>query len=172
MMDLFEERLQSVCPEILGTYQVKWMGEKVDLDARLAAADDDRSRQAVPGRRFYAPSPTDAEAEAAGQVRRRRAGAGVGPHLGQLPLRVLRSEGRRHAGAADVHHDVPGGCLSPGQAQPGGPAADGALRALHLPQEMGNAFSELNDPIDQRERFMKQVELRGPGRRRGRYDGR
>jgi lysyl-tRNA synthetase class 2 len=29
--------------------------------------------------------------------------------------------------------------------------------------EMGNAFSELNDPIDQRQRFQKQVELRAGG---------
>ena len=29
--------------------------------------------------------------------------------------------------------------------------------------EMGNAYSELNDPIDQRQRFMKQVEQRERG---------
>ncbi|MBR3752858.1 MAG: lysine--tRNA ligase, partial [Ruminiclostridium sp.] len=29
--------------------------------------------------------------------------------------------------------------------------------------EMGNAFSELNDPIDQKERFQKQVEMRDKG---------
>ena len=29
--------------------------------------------------------------------------------------------------------------------------------------EMGNAFSELNDPIDQKQRFQKQVEMRAKG---------
>ena len=29
--------------------------------------------------------------------------------------------------------------------------------------EMGNAFSELNDPIDQKQRFLKQVEMRAKG---------
>ena len=29
--------------------------------------------------------------------------------------------------------------------------------------EMGNAFSELNDPVDQKERFRRQVELRAAG---------
>ena len=33
--------------------------------------------------------------------------------------------------------------------------------------EMGNAYSELNDPIDQRERFLKQLELRDRGEKIG-----
>lgn len=32
-----------------------------------------------------------------------------------------------------------------------------------LRREMGNAYSELNDPIDQRARFLRQVELRNAG---------
>jgi lysyl-tRNA synthetase class 2 len=32
-----------------------------------------------------------------------------------------------------------------------------------LGRELGNAFTELNDPIDQKERFEKQVELRDSG---------
>jgi lysyl-tRNA synthetase, class II len=29
--------------------------------------------------------------------------------------------------------------------------------------ELANAYSELNDPIDQRERFVRQMELRASG---------
>ena len=38
--------------------------------------------------------------------------------------------------------------------------------------ELGNAYTELNDPIDQRARFDEQLALQGAGRRRGRTRGR
>ena len=126
MMDLFEELLSSAAKEILGTYQVKWQGEDIDLAPgwpRLTMAE---AVKQYLGADFMAIS-TDAEAEALAKS----VGVELGPekdaHLGQLPLRVLRPEGRGHAGAADVYHDAPGRRLSPGQAQPGRPATDGAL---------------------------------------------
>ena len=63
MMDLFEELLSSAAKEILGTYQVKWQGEDIDLAPgwpRLTMAE---AVKQYLGADFMAIS-TDAEAEA------------------------------------------------------------------------------------------------------------
>ena len=53
MMDLFEELLSSAAQKILGTYQVEWQGEKIDLTPGWPRHDHGRGGQAVPGRRLY-----------------------------------------------------------------------------------------------------------------------
>ena len=51
----------------------------------------------------------------------------------------------------------------PGQALPLRPRLTERFELFVCHSEMGNAFSELNDPIDQRQRFQKQVEQRERG---------
>ena len=59
----------------------------------------------------------------------------------------------------------PSGCFSPAcrRRSPQDPRLTERLGLLVCRSEMGNAFSELNDPIDQKQRFQKQVELRAKG---------
>jgi lysyl-tRNA synthetase, class II len=46
---------------------------------------------------------------------------------------------------------------------PGDPRLTERFELFICRSEMGNAFSELNDPIDQKARFQKQVEMRAGG---------
>ena len=47
--------------------------------------------------------------------------------------------------------------------KPGDPTLVRRFESYILTQELGNAFSEINDPIDQRERFEAQVKLKAAG---------
>jgi lysyl-tRNA synthetase class 2 len=47
--------------------------------------------------------------------------------------------------------------------KPGDPRLTERFELFICRNEMGNAFSELNDPIDQKQRFLRQVELRAKG---------
>lgn len=55
------------------------------------------------------------------------------------------------------------------KAKPSNPALTDRFELFVLGRELANGFSELNDPIDQRRRFEKQVELRKAGDEEGMY---
>ena len=162
MMDLFEELLSSAAKEILGTYQVKWQGEDIDLAPgwpRLTMAE---AVKQYLGADFMAIS-TDAEAEALAKS----VGVELGPEKDHTWGNFLyecfdqKVEGMLVQPTFITMHPVDVSPLA--KRSPADPRLTERFELFICRSEMGNAFSELNDPIDQKERFQKQVELREGG---------
>ena len=150
MMDLFEDLLSSAAKEILGTYELEWQGEKLDLTPgwpRLTMAE--AVKQYV-GIDFMAID-SDAEAVAADKT------------WGNALYECFdqKVEEKLIQPTFITMHPVDVSPLA--KRSPKDPRLTERFELFVCRSEMGNAFSELNDPIDQKGRFQKQVELRDKG---------
>ena len=162
MMDLFEDLLSSAAQKILGTYQVEWQGEKIDLTPGWPRMPMHEAVKKYCGIDFMAIT-SDEEAVAAAKS------IGV-----ELPETADKTWGNALYECFDqkveekliqptfiTMHPVDVSPLA--KRSPSDPRLTERFELFICHSEMGNAFSELNDPIDQRQRFMKQVELRDKG---------
>ena len=162
MMDLFEELLSSAAKEILGTYQVQWQGEDIDLTPGWPRMPMHEAVKKYCGIDFMAIT-SDEEAVAAAKS------IGV-----ELPETADKTWGNALYECFDqkveeqliqptfiTMHPVDVSPLA--KRSPSDPRLTERFELFICHSEMGNAFSELNDPIDQRRRFQKQVELRDKG---------
>ena len=162
MMDLFEELLSSAAMEILGTYQLRWQGYDVDLTPgwpRLTMAEAVKQYLGVD---FMAIS-SDEDAE--------KLAASVGVELGPTKEHTWgnylyecfdqKVEEKLIQPTFITMHPVDVSPLA--KRSPRDPRLTERFELFICHSEMGNAFSELNDPIDQKGRFQKQVELRAKG---------
>ncbi len=162
MMDLFEELLSSAAQKLLGTYQVEWQGEKIDLTPGWPRLPMHEAVKQYCGIDFMTID-SDDEAVAAAKA------IGV-----ELPETAEKTWGNALYECFDqkveekliqptfiTMHPVDVSPLA--KRSPKDPRLTERFELFICHSEMGNAFSELNDPIDQRARFQKQVELRDRG---------
>ena len=162
MMDLFEDLLTSAAQKLLGTYQLEWQGEKLDLTPGWPRLPMHEAVKQYCGIDFMAIT-SDEEAVAAAKS------IGV-----ELPETAEKTWGNALYECFDqkveekliqptfiTMHPVDVSPLA--KRSPSDPRLTERFELFICHSEMGNAFSELNDPIDQRERFQKQVELRDKG---------
>ncbi len=162
MMDLFEDLLTSAAQKILGTYQVEWQGEQIDLTPGWPRMPMHEAVKQYCGIDFMAID-SDEEAVAAAKS------IGV-----ELPETADKTWGNALYECFDqkveekliqptfiTMHPVDVSPLA--KRSPSDPRLTERFELFICRSEMGNAFSELNDPIDQRQRFQKQVELRDKG---------
>ena len=161
MMDLFEDFLSSAAQKLLGTYDVTWQGEQISLAPgwpRLTMA------QAV--NQYLGVDFMTIEDDAAAVAAAKAAGIdmdGVEPTWGNALYECFdqKVEGMLIQPTFITMHPVDVSPLAKRSAQD--PRLTERFELFICRSEMGNAFSELNDPIDQKARFQKQVELREGG---------
>ena len=162
MMDLFEELLSSAAKELLGSYELQWQGEKLNLAPGWPRLTMHEAVKQYVGIDFMAIDSDEAAVAAAKAV-------GV-----EIPEGKDRTWGNALYECFDqkveeqlvqptfiTMHPVDVSPLAKRSAKD--PRLTERFELFICRSEMGNAFSELNDPIDQRERFRKEVEMRAHG---------
>ena len=162
MMDIAEGILSGAAKEILGTYEVEWMGEKIDLTPgwrRLTMVDAVKEYVGID---FGAVS-DDAEAVALA--------ASVGVELadaaektwGNALYATFDQKVEEHLIQPTFITMYPVEVSPLTKKSPADPRLTERFELFVCHSELANAYSELNDPVDQRARFIKQVEQRERG---------
>ena len=162
MMDILEAILSGAAKEILGTYQVKWLGNDIDLTPgwpRVTMADAVKN---VTGADFMA---IEGDADAAVELAK-RVGVdmeGVSRTWGNALYETFDQKVEETLVQPTFITMYPVEVSPLAKRSPTDPHLTERYEAFICGCEMGNAFSELNDPIDQYERFKAQAEKRAQG---------
>ena len=162
MMDIAEGILSGAAKEILGTYELEWMGEKIDLTPgwrRLTMVDAVKEYLGID----FGAITDDAEAVAAAKA--------IGVELADAAEKTWgnalyacfdqRVEEKLIQPTFITMYPVEVSPLT--KRSPIDPRLTERFELFICHSELANAYSELNDPIDQRARFQKQVEQRERG---------
>ncbi len=161
MMDLFEDLLSGAAQSILGTYKCSWQDFDIDLTPgweRLTMAEAVKKYVGVDFMAIDSDEEAVAAAKAAGVDMDK-----VEPTWGHALYESFDQlvEEKLIQPTFITMHPVDVSPLA--KRSPKDPRLTERFELFICHSEMGNAFSELNDPIDQRQRFLKQVEMRAKG---------
>ena len=162
MMDILEGILTGAAKEILGTYHIKWLGHDIDLTPswqRVTMADAVKN---VTGADFMACiGDADKGVELAKSVGVDMDGV---PHTWGNALYETFNQKVEETLVQPTFITMYPVEVSPlAKRSPTQPELTERYEMFICGCEMGNAFSELNDPIDQYERFKAQAEKRANG---------
>ena len=162
MMDIAEGIYTSFAKEVLGTYELEWMGEKIDLTPGWPRLTMVEAVKKYVGIDFDAIS-DDAEAVAAAKAKGVELAEAAEKTWGNALYACFDQKVEEHLIQPTFITMYPVEVSPLTKRSPKDPRLTERFEFFINRSEMGNAYSELNDPIDQRERFMKQVEQRERG---------
>ncbi len=162
MMDIAEGIISGAAKEILGTYEVEWMGEKIDLTPGWRRMTMVEAVKEYVGIDFDAIT-DDAEAIAAAKAKGVELNEAAEPTWGNALYACFDQRVEEHLIQPTFITMYPVEVSPLTKKSQEDPRLTERFELFICHSELANAYSELNDPIDQRERFEKQVEQRERG---------
>ena len=162
MMDIAEGVFTTFAQEVLGTYEAEWMGEKINLAPGWPRMTMVEAVKQYVGIDFGAIT-DDAEAVAAAKAKGVELSDAAEKTWGNALYACFDQRVEEHLIQPTFITMYPVEVSPLTKKSPLDPRLTERFELFVCHSELANAYSELNDPIDQRARFQKQVEQRERG---------
>ena len=159
MMDLIEDLYVTLTRKICGKDVITYQGVEINMGApweRLTMIEAVKKYAGVD----YNEWKTDEEARACAKAKNVNVEEGDAATKGHVLIAFFEEFVEDKLIQPTIIYDYPVENSPLAKRKPSDPAFTERFEYFIYAREMGNAFSELNDPIDQRERFVKQVEAK------------
>lgn len=156
MMNLIEEMYVTLTKKICGTEKIMYQGTEINMAApweRLTMVEAVKKYAGVDFNDWE----DDAAARAAAKQHHVNVDEGEKATKGHVLIAFFDEFVEEKLIQPTIIYDYPVENSPLAKRKPSNPAFTERFEYFIYAREMGNAFSELNDPIDQRERFVKQV---------------
>lgn len=159
MMDLIENMYKTIAEKVCGTAKITYQGVEIDLGKkweRLTMIEAVKKYAGVD----YNDWADDAAARACAKEKGVEVDEGDSATKGHVLIAFFDAFVEEKLIQPTIIYDYPVENSPLAKRKPTNPAFTERFEYFIYCREMGNAFSELNDPIDQKERFVKQVEAK------------
>lgn len=159
MMDLIENMYRTIAEKVCGTAKINYQGVEIDLGKpweRLTMIESVKKYAGVD----YNDWADDAAARACAKEKGVEVEEGESATKGHVLIAFFDAFVEDKLVQPTIIYDYPVENSPLAKRKPSDPAFTERFEYFIYCREMGNAFSELNDPIDQKERFVKQVEAK------------
>jgi lysyl-tRNA synthetase class 2 len=159
LMETAEELISGAAESVLGRLEVEWNGHSISL-----ARPFRRLTMLEAIAEYGGPSPDESRnPDAAGDVLRRAGVDPAGMSDGQRVVALFEHFAEEKLIQPTFIYDFPAAVSPLSRRKPADPWFVDRFELFIGGHEMANAFSELNDPVDQRRRFEDQLQARAAG---------
>ncbi len=159
MMELIENMYETLAIKICGDTTVSYQGEQINLAApweKLTMVESVKKYAGVD----YNDWETDEDARNCAKEKGIEVEEGENATKGHVLIAFFDEFVEAKLIQPTIIYDYPVENSPLAKRKPSNPAFTERFEYFIYAREMGNAFSELNDPIDQKERFVRQVEAK------------